>query len=306
MDPILLCIAVGFGALAGILAVRLILVKSDVRQAARTFAQRIEEDSNARLGTGSGDGSVRLLTDELNDALLIYSEKRHLFESQDRRMREKITNLAHDLRTPLTAIVGYLDILEANAQRASEIVPILKGRAELMTEVMEQLFEFSLAESGRPLEKSKDIDLRSVLEESVLGLYPQFMESGAVPSLSLPEDPVMRRIDRRAAERLFGNILTNAIRHGEGEVEIDLSKDGCVRVRNAAPGMTKLDVGKIFDRFFTVRGAGKSTGLGLGIALSLAKELGGQMTADLLDGSILEVEVRLPQTSEKGRKQSER
>lgn len=280
------------GALAAYLAGRLVLLRRDVRAIADDFTEKVNGSTNTLIGTGSWDKAVRYLTRELNSALAVYREKRHLYDASDRRMREDIANLAHDLRTPLTAIVGYLDLLETYPERAVAYTQIMRGRTDLMTQVIAELFEYSLSKSGRPL-GAEPTDLRILTENSAVALWTLFTEKGVEPVLRQPDQPVLCMVDRSAAERLITNLLTNAVRHGEGNVEVIVAEDGTLSVANRAPGITALDVEKLFDRYFSVQTADHSSGLGLGIAKSLAEEMGGSMTASLMD-DVLRVTVQFP------------
>lgn len=293
MDGWLLAAVIGLGALAAYFAGRLVLLRRDIRGITDSFREKVNKDTRTPIGTGSMDPVLRTCADTLNEALAEYVKKRREYESVGRHTRENIADLAHDLRTPLTALLGYLDMLEEQPERVAEYAPVLRSRAELMTEVMADLFEYSLSDAGRPKQQAEPTDLRSVLEDSVIALYAQFVERGIEPALYMPDNPVLRRIDRRVLERMAGNILTNAVRHGEGDIEIRLDEDGTMTFSNRAPGVTQLDVEKLFDRFYTVQNGGRSTGLGLGIARALAREIEGDMRAELRGDTLLVI-VDLP------------
>lgn len=293
MNSIVWILLFAAGALAIYFAGRLAVVHSDIVETAESFTKRVEEDWNAPITTGSGDRYVKELVRRLNDSLIVYRETRRRREQDDTHLRDKITNLAHDLRTPLTAVMGYLDVLEDQPDAASRYLPIMRNRIELMAALTGELFEYSLSSSGRPVRIQESIDLRSLIENAVISLYPVFQEHSTEPQLDLPEMPVLCSTDRSLAERLYGNILTNAIRHGSGRIRVKLDEDGTVIISNAAPDLDPLDIEKMFDRFYTVRNAGRTTGLGLGIAKTLAEELGGSVQASLSDG-ILEIIVSLP------------
>ena len=281
------------GALAVMYAGRLAVVHRDITDLAVNFGERVDAGSNTPLTTGSGDRAVRSAVRTLNVALAAYRSKRRRYEQGDTNLREKITNLAHDLRTPLTAVMGYLDVLEEDPGAVERYLPIMRGRIELMTALTGELFEYSLSTSGRPNRVQTSLDLRTLLEDAVIGLYPLFAEHDIEPEIQLPDTPVLCSTDRGIAERLIGNILTNAIRHGAGGVRIALDEDGLVHISNDAPDLEPLDLEKMFDRYYTVKGAGRTTGLGLGIAKTLTEELGGEIRASL-GGGALEITLRLP------------
>lgn len=282
--------AAALGALAAYLAGRLALMRHDLREIGREFRERVHKNTNTLISTGSWDRTVRSLVDGINEDLAVYRKKRHLYESSDQRMREDIANLAHDLRTPLTTVVGYLDLMEEHPERCSEYMRILRGRTDLMTQVISELFEYSMSQSGRPLQ-TQAADLRAVTENCVIALWTLFTEHHVKPVVRMPGEPVVCTLDTTSAQRLITNIVSNAIRHGAGDVSVTVLDSGVLRISNQTRGIEVLTVEKLFDRYFTVDSGEHTTGLGLGIARTLAEEMGGTMTANL-DRGILTVSVQ--------------
>ena len=121
----------------------------------------------------------------------------------------------------------------------------------------------------------------SVLEKSVAGFYGPLKVRGIEPVIHLPERSVIRQLNRAALSRVFGNILSNALKYSAGDLEIILLGRGEVRFANTAPGLNNVQVGRLFDRFFTVEAARSSTGLGLAIAKTLVERMDGAIGAEL-------------------------
>ena len=109
----------------------------------------------------------------------------------------------------------------------------------------------------------------------------------------MPSSVPSRRLDSAALSRIFGNILSNAVKYSAGDLRAALTEDGVVTFTNSAPGITPILAEKLFDRYFTVETGQGSTGLGLAIARHLAEEMGGAVTASCED-EILCVRVRFP------------
>lgn len=121
----------------------------------------------------------------------------------------------------------------------------------------------------------------SVLEESVVGFYGPLKVRGIELVIHMPDGPVVRRLNRAALFRVFGNILSNALKYSAGDLEIILLESGHVSFSNTAPDLDDIQVGRLFDRFFTVEAARSSTGLGLAIAKTLVERMDGTIDAQL-------------------------
>ena len=203
-----------------------------------------------------------------------------------------VTNISHDLRTPLTAISGYLELLsqEEKSETVEKYLDVIDNRTQTLKELTEELFRYAviLAQDEITLEM---LDIKAVLEESILSFYGAMNEAGIVPELSITKNSVIRQSNRAALSRIFGNIIGNALKYSDGDLSVELSDDGRVTFKNHAHNLDKLRVEKLFDRFYTVQEARGSTGLGLSIARSLVEQLGGSIGAEYEDG-VLRIEVK--------------
>ena len=272
----------------GIMAVIIIalLIKIDrmqrsVKDIASDFAERLITDTNTLIDTASRDKYIRQLANEINRQLHKLREQRHRFEQGDLELKNAVTNISHDLRTPLTAIWGYLDLLEEEkmSEPVAKYIEMIRNRAELLSQLTEELFRYSviLAE-GKELTK-EPVVLNGVLEESIAAFYAVLTERGITPEIRMPHKKVIRVLDCSALSRVFSNLLNNALKYSDGDLEITLSENGEMDFVNQASGLDEVQVGKLFDRFYTVEAARKSTGLGLSIAKTLVEQMGGSITA---------------------------
>ena len=207
----------------------------------------------------------------------------------DEELKEAVTNISHDLRTPLTAICGYLELLEREdkSEAAARYLEYIGERAEAMRRLTEELFCYSVIlapESAPELERG---DLRAVLEKSLAGAYPKLMERGITPEVDMPDEPVYCMMNEAAASRVFGNVLSNAVKYSSGDLAVRLTADGTAEFANTAPGLDDVQVGRLFERFFTVEAARGSTGLGLSIARTLMEQMGGTVSARLSGGKLV-------------------
>lgn len=238
---------------------------------------------------------MRRLADHINTQLRKLRTERHRFLLGDAELKNAVTNISHDLRTPLTAIYGYLDLLEQEdkSQSACRYLDIIRNRTELMTQLTEELFRYSVLITPENHMVKEPVAVNEVLEESIAAFYAVLHERNITPDIRLPEKKVLRNLDRSALSRIFANLINNVIKYSDGDLAITLSESGEIIFSNMASSLNKIQVGKLFDRFYTVEAARKSTGLGLAITRTLVEQMHGTIAADYEDNR-LSIYIRFP------------
>ena len=267
------------------MAGKIYLLRKSAREIAEAFRDRLMTDTNTLIDISSGDREMRRLASEINGELRRLRAERLRYQNGDRELKEAVTGISHDLRTPLTAISGYLDLLdgEDKSENAARYIGEIRGRAESMRMLTEELFRYSVITSESEL-KFENIDLRGLLEETLISFYGELQKRGITPEINLPDAPVIRSLDRMAASRIIENIVGNAVKYSDGDLAVTLTEEGEMRFSNSAHALSEVDVGRLFDRFFTVNTARGSTGLGLSVAKHLTVRMGGDISAGLLGG----------------------
>ena len=207
-----------------------------------------------------------------------------------------MTGISHDLRTPLTAIKSYLEMIEdeSDEETKKEYLARIRNRTDALTDLTEELFKYTTS-SDKGIVTSdiviEDTDIRRVLEECLISFYGSFTKKGIEPKISMPEAPVLAKCSRKDANRIFENMIGNALKYSEGNLTIVLTSDATVTFENPAPSLTPLTVSKLFDKYYTVNDAEGSTGLGFSIAKELIERNGGSIDATLT-GSDLKIELK--------------
>lgn len=275
-------------ALVGIMAAFIIalVIKIHILQKAaweieNAFADRLTTDTNTLIDISSGDRHMRSLANNINTELRKLRNERHRFQQGDLKLKEAVTNISHDLRTPLTAICGYLDLLkkEDKGEDAERYLYNIEDRVEALKRLTEELFRYSIVTSTNDYTMEK-IDLRRSLEESLVAFYGQMTQKGITPRIQLPEKRIERVLDASAVNRIFSNIISNAVKYSDGDFSVTMKTDGTIIFANTSNRLNTVDVGKLFDRFYTVETGHKSTGLGLSIAKILTERMGGTICAE--------------------------
>ncbi len=295
MLPWLLCAALAVLVLALILRLR--LLQSSLDEIGRQLEERLGTDTNNPIFLSTRDPHARKLAARLNIQLKELRRLRRRYENGDRELKEAVTNVSHDLRTPLTAICGYLELLERGDKTADQAryLALISGRAQAMRRLTEELLRYSVAAGMEDEPDLEPVDLNAAVEEAVAAFYGALVEQGVAPAVSLPETRVVRELDRAALARVLGNLLANALKYSGGDLDIVLDTQGTIVLSNAAPGLDEVQVGRLFDRFYTVETGRASTGLGLSIAKALTERLGGSISARYEAGR-LAVDLCFPNT----------
>ena len=293
MLPWLLCAALLVTVLA--LLFRLRLLQKTLDDIAAQLGDRLSSDTNNPIFLSTRDPHARKLAAALNAQLRELRRQRRRYENGDRELKEAVTNVSHDLRTPLTAIRGYLELLDKGDKTPDQAryLALITDRAEAMGRMAQELLGCTVAASLEDELSREAVDLNAAVEEAAASFYGALVESGVTPTVSLPEVRVVRELDRAALARVLGNLLSNALKYSAGDLEITLTQEGAVTLSNAAPGLDEVQVGRLFHRFYTVETGRGSTGLGLSIARSLTERMGGTISARY-EGGRLTVELRFP------------
>ena len=264
------------------LLVKIHILQKCAGEIAEAFADRLSTDTNTLIDISGRDRYMCHLADVVNVQLRRLRVQRNRFRRGDAELKNAVTNISHDLRTPLTAICGYLDLLEKEekSENAERYIGIIRNRSEMLIRLTEELFRYSVILAGENHTPWEPVDLNRALEESVAAFYTALSERNINPRIRMPEEKVIRILDGSALSRIFSNLLQNAVKYSGGDLEITLSGTGEIVFANTAPGLDEIQLGRLFDRFFTVESARKSTGLGLAIARDLAARMGGSISAE--------------------------
>lgn len=281
------------------LTVKICMLRKNAGEIGEAFEDRLQEESNTWIGISGSDRYMRKLARDINIQLERLNEERQRYCQGDAEVKNAITNLSHDLRTPLTSIWGYLELLEEEElpADAARYVRIIKNRTELLKEMTEELFDFSVDTSAKLELKCEAVDINRVLQESIAAFYTNFQERGITPHIRMPERRIICMADTTALMRVFANLLNNALKYSDGDLEIDLSESGEIIFANTAANLSHVEVERLFDRFYTVENARRSRGLGLSIAKLFMENMNGKITAEYTDRRLV-IRLWLPEADQ--------
>ena len=266
----------------------LLALRHSIREVAEELEEKLQTDTNTLISISTGDKAVQALASQINRQLQALRKERLKLQTGNDELTAAVTNISHDLRTPLTAICGYLDLLdqEPQSEKAARYLAVVRERTGAMRCLTEELFRYSVITATADTLETEAVCLNDILEQSLAAFYGALTARGITPEVHMPEEKVVRQLDAAALRRVFGNILSNALKYADGDLTVSLLPDGAVTFSNRAPSLSRVQAERLFDRFYTVETARNATGLGLSIAKLLVERMGGVITAQYEDGRL--------------------
>lgn len=277
------------------MALRLYTLERDVKGCAR----QLRDAPGTPVHMAAPNKAAEELLAAVNELQRLGQERNAQYRQQEKAIRQQISNISHDLRTPLTSILGYLQLLDGDTltpEERREYMDVVRGRAKSLQSLITSFYDLSRLEGQEyPLVREK-VDLYHCLSQLAAEFYNDFEQSGFDMAVDLQENLPCVMADPAGVLRVFTNLIRNALEHGHVRMSIRLWREGeyiVSRFSNDAGDLTEEDVEHVFDRFFTAdkMRTGQSTGLGLAIVKAMTEQMGHQVGARLEEGMFV-VEVR--------------
>ncbi|MNW45979.1 Sensor histidine kinase YycG [compost metagenome] len=290
----LLILTIILFAAVALLLVRLLMLRRELGRITEQLYRYNERATGKKIDVALFDQKLEALAGQINRQSNLFVESEVQRKRVEKEFRQAVANISHDIRTPLTSIFGYIQLLEAESitpEEKLEYVAIVKNRTRRLQALLNDFFELSVIESlDYPLQNEK-LGMTVLLSEILVGFYDSFNEINITPDIRLPEENVSVYADESAVRRVVENLLVNTVKHTTGHVEISFKRQretADLTIVNDAKELAGSDVNLLFDRFYTAdrTRSSQASGLGLSIAKSLMDKMGGTLTAEL-DGEKL-------------------
>ncbi len=275
-------------------AVRMLLLRKNLRAAARDLTEINGGLTRQPLRLASPDRGLEGLFAQINALLLQKQEGDARHRQAEDRLRQEIANISHDLRTPLTSILGYVQLLrdgECTQAEREEYLAVIHARAQALQILITGFYDLSLLDAGGYVFEKQAVYLDRVLYELAAAFYVDFSDRQMEPVIECAEGLPAICADVQAVKRIYTNLFQNALKHGKGIVHIAACWEGgrvITRFANQAPNLKAGDIPHLFDRFYTAdtMRTGRNTGLGLAIVKRLAQQMDGEVSASLQGGAL--------------------
>ena len=275
--------------------------RREVTRLSQKLQTLLHSFTHAELTLDFPSSDITDLVNALNELLRVYHKQVYSLQKKDEAIKETITNLAHDLRTPVTAIQGYTQMLLQSPELSEEdldAAAVINERLNVLNQLLNQLFEFARIEADEMDFSYTTFDLNAVLRSVAVSFFKSFEERKIIPALSIAEISFPFYGDEKAVIRIFENIISNALSHGKSDYHFssyDDNENYHFSFQNFTDSINESDIDKIFNRFYTtdLSRSRKTTGLGLTIAKNLTVKMGGSISASL-NNNVFEIVVCFP------------
>lgn len=255
------------------------------------ISQKLEEildtDSDEKVMVFTDNPSLISLATQINRLLVDRQKVRADYRRSELASKRMLSNISHDIKTPMTVILGYLEIMRVNGDPRQEMLGKVEATAHRVMELITQFFTLAKLEAGdTELERSK-LNLNEVCSENILSFYELLSTQDFQIEVDLPNAPIFVMSNSDALQRILFNLISNAIRYGAdgkylGMVLRSDEENAYIDIIDKGRGIPKEFADTIFDRLFTMEDSRnprmQGNGLGLTIAKNLAVQLGGDIT----------------------------
>ena len=289
------------GILAGIIILQSIIIwkyQRQVKDICRQLAFLMKHDSNMLIHREFGLGGIGMLSDRLNDLLELRRKEKQYYQEKETLIADTYTNLSHDIRTPLTSLDGYFQLMEAceNVEEQRRYLNIIHERIHSLNEMLEELFMFTKLKNESYRLELTSCCINRILKETVFSYYDDWVRREIQPDIQITEEQLYIHGNKQGLSRIIQNVIKNGLDHGEKKIRIVLKREqnqAVLRISNQVTASEQIDIEHVFDRFYKADAARSktSTGLGLSIAREFVRRMNGEIGAKIEENEFI-VEMR--------------
>ena len=289
------------GILAGIIILQSIIIwkyQRQVKDICRQLAFLMKHDSNMLIHREFDLGGIGMLSDRLNDLLELRRKEKQYYQEKETLIADTYTNLSHDIRTPLTSLDGYFQLMEAceNVEEQRRYLNIIHERIHSLNEMLEELFMFTKLKNESYRLELTSCCINRILKETVFSYYDDWVRREIQPDIQITEEQLYIDGNKQRLSRIIQNVIKNGLDHGEKKIRIVLKREqnqAVLRISNQVTASEQIDIEHVFDRFYKADAARSktSTGLGLSIAREFVRRMNGEIGAKIEENEFI-VEMR--------------
>ncbi len=248
---------------------------------------------NKKLRISLSNKQIEKLAGIINEKNDLEQKTKVRIIQEKEQLKHSIADISHDLRTPLTSIQGYLTLLKdcEDKEEQEHYFSVIQAKTNYLTELLQIFYDLSLIESEDYILEIEKIDVNRIVTDCLIDKYNELKE--LTPTIKIENAPVWIIGNAVACKRIIDNLVTNAIRYSDDDIEIVMDADGIFTVKNTTSELKNIDVNILFQKFYTVdtsRSNG-NTGLGLYIVKELLNEIEGGIKEISYKNNILTISV---------------
>ena len=276
----------------------LVKIRAQLRDINEQLDFLCEKDTNMLLLTDTNMADIGRLKERINRFLEQWHRQREAAAKKEQMISDTYTNLSHDIRTPLTSLDGYFQLLRDETDKSAQehYIDIIQERITSLKDMLEELFMFTKLKNDSFKLELSNCCVSRLLKQTVFSYYEEWKKQGIEPSLDICEDTIFITANAQALRRVLQNVIKNALVHGQNSICIQMKQKNKmvhILVSNDVKNPDDIDVDKVFERFYKADEARSisSSGLGLSIAKELVERMGGSIEARL-EGARFVVEIQ--------------
>ncbi len=292
-EAIILLFSILVAALVAVIIIQYAVYRFGTQKKLRSVSNQLnnitETDGDERITLFTDNKELKRLISEINELQDKLIKVKTDYVRSEISSRKMLSNISHDIKTPMTVILGYLEIMRINGTATEEMIQKTENKAKSVMELITQFFTLAKLESGDMNLETERTDVCEICRESILDYYEILTNSGFTVKVDIPETAVFINADKKALQRILTNLISNAIRYGSDGKYLGISlvredKEITICVTDKGKGIDKQFADKIFDRLFTLEDSRnkniQGNGLGLTIAKNLTEQMGGALTLE--------------------------
>ncbi len=273
---------------------KIVIINLSIKEIEINIEKILKEDSNRLITISTNNINLKKLANNLNLYIYEFRKQEKKYKNGNQELQKSITNISHDLRTPLTAIKGYIDLIEKDNlnKKQSNYLKIISDKVDILTTLTEQLYDYSKCLDLKDKIKKEKVCINDILEDVLVSYYELFKQKKITPKILIVEKKIFKYLDKNMFVRVLENIISNALKYSEDNFEVNLLDNGKIIISNKTKSLNITNVNKIFNRYYTLQTGSKSSGLGLSIAKQLIELNGGNIYAKYKNNNlIIEIEI---------------
>ena len=260
--------------------------QAKLREITAKLSEILEQDTDEQVMVFTVYKTLKELCGQINLLLLDRQKMKADFRKQEIASKKMLANISHDIKTPLTVILGYLEIMRLRNSE-DEALQKVETKAKQVMELTDQFFTLAKLESGDKNIEMVQVNINELCRENVLGYYELLVQKDYAVDIIIPEQHIFVQGNRESVSRILGNLLSNAIRYGSDGKYIGLFLREeldfvCIDVVDKGKGIEKQFAASVFERLYTMEDSRNRSIQGNGLGLTIARNLARQMGGDIL------------------------
>ena len=274
--------------IGSLFAILYFLLRRDIDNIANQLHEINNTSTSSKILDPTSNKQLGNLVLEINKSLEEKQKTEVEYKRMDMELRQAIANVSHDLRTPLTSIMGYIQLMDDNelsVEERNQYIDIVKNRTKSLQNLISSFYELSRLQSKEYKFDLKSLNLSNIICDLLASFYNDFLNKGIEPFIEIDESVSLVIADENAVRRIFSNLIQNALRYGNANVSVLIRQDEnhvITTFSNDAENLKEEDVSHLFERFFTSdrTRSGENTGLGLAITKELVEQMGHEISLE--------------------------